>query len=159
VVSSLITNLTACRNIDSGLYGGPVLSRAQLRREHHQPAFADGFADDLGSRFFDRPFCTGHGQHPRGGIYRVHHFGVGVAPFWPTMLGVVSERFPRGGALLLAITGAGGNLSIALFLPIIGNWYDAHGAATAFRYVSVLPAILIVIFGILIHLLQIQRRL
>ena len=25
-------------------------------------------------------------------------FGVGIAYFWPTMLGVTAERFPKGGA-------------------------------------------------------------
>jgi MFS family permease len=74
-------------------------------------------------------------------------FGVGKTFFWPVMLGVTSERFPRGGALLLAIMGGTGNLAVALILPIMGEWYDASGAAAAFRYVAVMPVILTVIFG------------
>jgi hypothetical protein len=31
----------------------------------------------------------------------------------------------------------------------MGGWYDAFGAAAAFRYVAVLPAVLTVIFGVL----------
>jgi MFS family permease len=76
-------------------------------------------------------------------------FGIGKAFFWPTMLGVTSEQFPRGGALLLAMMGGAGNLSVAFILPIMGGWYDNFGAATAFRYVAVLPLILSVVFGLL----------
>src|SRR5206468_5682997 len=35
-------------------------------------------------------------------------FAAGTAFWWPTMLGITSERFPRGGALLLAVIGATG---------------------------------------------------
>jgi hypothetical protein len=65
------------------------------------------------------------------------------------MLGVTAERFPKGGALLLAIMGGAGNLSIAFILPVMGGWYDADGAAAAFRYVAVLPAALVAVFGAL----------
>jgi len=74
-------------------------------------------------------------------------FGVGKSYFWPTMLGVTSERFPRGGPLLLAIMGGAGMLSVAFILPVMGGWYDKHGAAAAFRYVAVLPVILTFVFG------------
>ncbi len=76
-------------------------------------------------------------------------FGVGTAYFWPTMLSVTSERFPRGGAFLLALMGGAGNLAIAFMLPVIGRWYDTGGAAAAFRYVAVLPTVLTVVFATL----------
>jgi MFS family permease len=76
-------------------------------------------------------------------------FGVGTAYFWPTMLSVTSERFPRGGAFVLALMGGAGNLAIAFVLPVIGAWYDTQGAAAAFRYVAVLPAVMTVIFAAL----------
>jgi len=76
-------------------------------------------------------------------------FGAGKTFFWPVMLGVTSERFPKGGALLLAIMGGTGNLSVAFILPIMGGWYDSFGPAAAFRYVGVLPVVLTVIFGAL----------
>jgi len=76
-------------------------------------------------------------------------FGVGKTFFWPVMLGVTAERFPRGGALLLAIMGGTGNLAVALILPVMGDWYDHAGAAAAFRYVALLPVVLTVIFGLL----------
>ena len=76
-------------------------------------------------------------------------FGVGKTYFWPVMLGITSERFPKGGALLLAIMGGTGNLSVAFIIPIMGGWYDSYGAAAAFRYVAILPMVLTVIFGAL----------
>jgi MFS family permease len=76
-------------------------------------------------------------------------FGAGKTYFWPLMLGVTAERFPKGGALLLAIMGGTGNLSVAFILPIMGGWYDDLGAAAAFRYVGILPVVLTVIFGAL----------
>ena len=47
-------------------------------------------------------------------------FGVGIAYFWPTMLGVTAERFPKGGALLLGLMGSIGNLAISQALPQMG---------------------------------------
>jgi MFS family permease len=74
-------------------------------------------------------------------------FGVGVCYFWPTMLGVTSEQFPKGGALLLGLMGAVGNVAIDRALPLMGRVYDEYGAASAFRYVTVAPIALVVIFG------------
>jgi fucose permease len=76
-------------------------------------------------------------------------FALGVCYFWPTMLGITSEWFPAGGALLLAIIGGAGNLSVALILPLMGRVYDREGSQLALRYVAVLPAVLIVIFGVI----------
>src|SRR5688572_14364515 len=38
-------------------------------------------------------------------------YGLGKTFFWPTMLGVVAERFPKGGALTLNITGGMGMIA------------------------------------------------
>jgi MFS family permease len=38
-------------------------------------------------------------------------YGIGKSFFWPTMLGVVAERFPKGGALTLNITGGLGMIA------------------------------------------------
>lgn len=51
-------------------------------------------------------------------------FAAGICYFWPTMLGVTSERFPKGGALLLGIMGLAGNLSIFVTVPVMGRIYD-----------------------------------
>ena len=47
-------------------------------------------------------------------------WGVGVCYMWPTMLATASERFPRGGALLMGLMGTAGTLSIQFVLPIMG---------------------------------------
>ena len=41
-------------------------------------------------------------------------YGIGKTFFWPTMLGVVSERFPRGGAITIGAIGGVGMLSAGL---------------------------------------------
>jgi MFS family permease len=65
------------------------------------------------------------------GIVAAVVFAVGVCFFWPTMLGVVNERFPKSGALGMAIVGGAGMLSTSVFLPIVGHRYDAATAAAA----------------------------
>ncbi|MCW3100379.1 MAG: Major Facilitator Superfamily protein [Chthonomonadaceae bacterium] len=57
-------------------------------------------------------------------------FAVGVCFFWPTMLGVVSERFPRTGALGMSIMGGIGMISTSIFLPIVGKYKDQGIAAS-----------------------------
>ena len=74
-------------------------------------------------------------------------FAVGLCYFWPTMLGVTSERFPAGGALLLGLMGAAGMASSGLAQPLMGYFYDTFGPSGALRYVAVLPVVLIGIFG------------
>lgn len=52
-------------------------------------------------------------------------YGVGKTFFWPTTLGVVSEQFPRGGALMLnAIAGVGMIAVGAVGAPAIGALQD-----------------------------------
>lgn len=76
-------------------------------------------------------------------------FGVGKTYFWPTMIGVTAEQFPRGGALLISLMGGAGMLSVAVALPIMGGFFDKYGAGAALQYVAVLPVILTVVFGAL----------
>ena len=76
-------------------------------------------------------------------------FGVGKTYFWPTMLGVTAEQFPRGGALLISLMGGAGMLSVAVALPIMGARIDTLGPAAALRMVAVLGGILAVVFGAL----------
>jgi hypothetical protein len=57
-------------------------------------------------------------------------YGIGKTFFWPTMLGVVSERFPKGGALTLGAVGAAGVFSGGLLgTPGIGYVQDYYAAA------------------------------
>jgi MFS family permease len=56
-------------------------------------------------------------------------FGFGIAYYWPTMLGVTAERFPKGGALLMGLMGCIGNLAISQATPQIGKIYDSASVA------------------------------
>jgi hypothetical protein len=51
-------------------------------------------------------------------------FGLGKAFFWPTMLGVVAERFPKGGALTLNITGGVGMIGAGVIGAVILGFFQ-----------------------------------
>lgn len=58
-------------------------------------------------------------------------YGVGKSFFWPTMLGVVSEQFPKGGALTLNAIAGVGMLAVGVIgNPLLGTiqdkYLDAH---------------------------------
>jgi hypothetical protein len=55
-------------------------------------------------------------------------FALGVCYFWPTMLGVTSERFPKGGAFLMALVGGTGTLSVGIFTWVMGGFLDRFTA-------------------------------
>jgi hypothetical protein len=109
---------------------------------------------------------------PVTGLLAATVWGTGVCYLWPTMLAATSERFPRGGALLMGLMGTAGTLSIYFVLPQMGKIFDdtkiqlagsdaafnalkspelerilGIAAQTSFRYVAVLPAILLLVFG------------
>ncbi len=93
-------------------------------------------------------------------------FAMGVALFWPNMVGFIAEKVPLSGALGMSIIGGVGMFSTSIFQPIIGRWIDsakaeqtaagltgdemelAAGQATLSTMV-LFPAILIVAFIIL----------
>lgn len=55
-------------------------------------------------------------------------FAVGVCYFWPTMLGVASERVPRGGELAMAMLGVAGNVAAGFIAsPLMGHVGDVYG--------------------------------
>jgi fucose permease len=110
---------------------------------------------------------------PVMGILAATVWGTGVCYMWPTMLATSSERFPRGGALLMGLMGTAGTLSIRFVLPMMGAIYDSKkievaggeaafnalpqgpalervlgiAAQTSFRAVAILPAVLLIVFG------------
>ena len=73
-------------------------------------------------------------------------FAVGITFFWPTMLSFVAEYIPESGALGLSIMGGAGMFSVSLILPIMGNIIDNASAHDALKIMSILPAILIILF-------------
>ncbi len=56
-------------------------------------------------------------------------FALGVAYFWPNMVGFVAEKIPLSGALGMSIIGGVGMFSSSIFQPIIGGWIDSARAA------------------------------
>jgi MFS family permease len=90
-------------------------------------------------------------------------FAIGVAYFWPVMVGAVAQRVPLSSALGMSILGGIGMFSTSIFQPIIGDWIDdsraeysgqglseealqlAAGQATLEKMIT-FPAILIVLF-------------
>lgn len=100
-------------------------------------------------------------------------WGMGVCYFWPTMLSVVSERYPRGGALFLGLTGFAAGLSIQFVLPQMGAIFDRakidaagsverlstlsgdelsavlrYASVESFQAVAILPLLLLPVFGL-----------
>lgn len=54
-------------------------------------------------------------------------YAVGQTFYWPTVLGFVAERFPKGGALTLNTVSAIGLLSVGIIgTPILGAFSDNH---------------------------------
>ncbi|MGP1990431.1 MFS transporter [Zobellia laminariae] len=93
-------------------------------------------------------------------------FALGVAYFWPNMIGFVADKIPKSGALGLSIVGAVGMFSSSIFQPIIGGWIDADKAKAAAEgftgdeldlvsgqatllTMTIFPGILIVLFTLL----------
>jgi MFS family permease len=74
---------------------------------------------------------------------------IGTAFWWPTMLGITSERFPRGGPVLLGIIGASGSLSAAISGPVMGWINDTYGARAVLPMWATIPAILFVVFSLI----------
>ncbi len=55
-------------------------------------------------------------------------FAMGVALFWPNMVGFIAEKVPLSGALGMSIIGGVGMFSTSIFQPIIGRWIDSSKA-------------------------------
>jgi len=55
-------------------------------------------------------------------------YALGVAYFWPNMIGFVADYMPKSGALGMSVVGAVGMLSSYFMQPIIGRWIDGNRA-------------------------------
>ncbi len=54
-------------------------------------------------------------------------FAIGVSYFWPTMLGLTSERIPKGGAFALSMVGGVGTIIVGLVTaPLMGGVADKY---------------------------------
>ena len=101
-------------------------------------------------------------------------WGIGVCYMWPTMLAIISERFPRGGALAMGLMGFAGGMSIQFVLPKMGSIFDTAKAQAAggaekliglspeameavvryasvesFQSVAIVPLLLLPVFGVI----------
>jgi predicted MFS family arabinose efflux permease len=92
-------------------------------------------------------YLFGHVTTPAGAFGAVALLAIGTAFWWPTMLGITSERFPRTGALGLAIIGGSGSFATAISGPVMGWINDLHGPRAVLPIWAILPALLFVIFG------------
>ena len=90
-------------------------------------------------------------------------FALGVAYFWPTMIGFVSEYIPKSGALGMSLIGGAGMFSLSIWSPVIGGWIDAArqqaqesglvgdaaelaAGQVALTNIALIPLVLIVLF-------------
>ena len=101
-------------------------------------------------------------------------WGIGVCFMWPTMLAIISERFPRGGAMALGMMGFAGGMAIQFVLPRMGAIFDSAKAEAAggaeqlaglspeamtevirfasvesFQAVAIVPLLLLPVFGVI----------
>lgn len=51
-------------------------------------------------------------------------FGLGVAFFWPCMIGFVSENLPKTGAVGLNLMGGAGMFGVSIYMMFMGGYYD-----------------------------------
>lgn len=101
-------------------------------------------------------------------------WGIGVCYLWPTMLAIVAERFPRGGAMAMGLMGFAGGMSIQFVLPRMGAIFDAakiqaaggaeqlaglspeamqevirYASVESFQSVAIVPLLLLPVFGVI----------
>lgn len=101
-------------------------------------------------------------------------WGIGVCYMWPTMLAIVSERFPRGGAMAMGLMGFAGGMSIQFVLPQMGAMFDSakgeaaggieklatlnpeamaevvrYASVVSFQSIAIVPLLLLPVFGII----------
>jgi MFS family permease len=94
-------------------------------------------------------FLFGQASTPPIAFLAAALLAMGTAFWWPTMLGITSERFPKTGALGLAVIGAAGSFSTALAGPVMGWINDTYGAARVLPTWAILPVVLSVIFSLI----------
>lgn len=102
-------------------------------------------------------------------------FALGIAYFWPNMLGLTATKIPKSGALGMSVIGAIGMFSTSIFQSIIGGWIDSDRATASANGLTgdelelvagqetmgtmvLFPAILIVLFTILYFWLKNKKE-
>ncbi|MEM1325354.1 MAG: MFS transporter [Bacteroidota bacterium] len=102
-------------------------------------------------------------------------FGLGIASFWPNMVGFVATFIPRSGAIGMSIVGAMGMFMAGLVQPVTGGWIKANRAAAEAQGLTegaadlyagqatmstlvLFPAILIALFTVLFFWMRSRKR-
>ena len=101
-------------------------------------------------------------------------FALGIAYFWPNMIGFTADKISKSGALGMSVIGAVGMFSTSIFQPIIGKWIDTDKTEAAamgltgdelelvagqdtLGTMALFPAILIVLFTILLFWIKSRK--
>jgi len=101
-------------------------------------------------------------------------FALGIAYFWPNMIGFAADKIPKSGALGMSVIGAVGMFSTSIFQPIIGKWIDSDKTEAAamgltgdelelvagqdtLGTMALFPAILIILFTILLFWIKSRK--
>jgi MFS family permease len=63
-------------------------------------------------------------------------YALGIAYFWPNMIGFIADYIPKSGAIGMSVIGAVGMFSTSIWQPIIGSWIDSDKAAAALQNLS-----------------------
>lgn len=119
-------------------------------------------------------FLLATANSPTTALLAATAWAFGVCFMWPTMLAAAARRYPRSGSWGIGIVNFAGALAIYVVLPQIGRIYDdaklaaaggpdayaalapgsagmhrvlAHAAEVSFKTISVIPAVLFVVFG------------
>jgi hypothetical protein len=94
------------------------------------------FASPIVHRFASQGVLLGSAILSALGIYLLIHlhgtaifgaavvFGLGVAFFWPCMIGFVAENLPKTGAVGLNLMGGAGMFGVSIYMIFMGGYYD-----------------------------------
>lgn len=58
-------------------------------------------------------------------------YGLGIAYFWPNMIGFIADYIPKSGALGMSVVGAMGMFMSGLVQPVTGGWIEGNRAKGA----------------------------
>ncbi len=103
-------------------------------------------------------YWLSHAEGPAMTLSAAIVFAVGICYFWPTMLGFVAEYIPGTGALGLSVMGGAGMVATSMVLPIMGRSIDQAGPQATLQFMTILPALLVFIFVLVILLIRKKQQ-
>ena len=136
--------LRQVRRLAAGLHLRHHVRPAFLRRADRASHLAARIARDVRrrSRRSRSSSSRGVGANVALVIIAATLYGIGKSFFWPTTLGVVSEQFPKGGALTLSAMGGMGMIAVGVLGgPFLGTLVDKRMDANVAREAPAIHAI------------------